>query len=51
MMELSFGWHPTANFVQTRHKYGKGKSPKELMTGEKHPHWLEMLGFERFQRG
>jgi hypothetical protein len=28
----------------------KGKSPKELMTGEKHPHWLEMLGLERFQR-
>jgi hypothetical protein len=22
-----------------------GKSPKELMTGESHPHWLEMLGF------
>ncbi len=27
-----------------------GKSPTELMTGEKHPHWLEMLGFELFQR-
>jgi hypothetical protein len=27
-----------------------GKSPKELMTGEEHPHWLEMLGFERFQQ-
>lgn len=26
------------------------KSPTELMTGEKHPHWLEMLGFELFQR-
>lgn len=27
-----------------------GKSPTELMTGAKHPHWLELLGFERFQR-
>jgi hypothetical protein len=27
----------------------KGKSPKELMTAEKHPYWMEMLGFERFQ--
>jgi hypothetical protein len=26
-----------------------GKSLKELMTGEKHPHWLELLGFQRFQ--
>ena len=27
-----------------------GKSPKELLTGKSHPHWLELLGFERFQR-
>ncbi len=27
-----------------------GQSPTELMTGEKHPHWLELLGFELFQR-
>jgi len=27
-----------------------GKSPAELMTGESHPHWLELLGFERFQQ-
>ncbi|MGA7934489.1 MAG: hypothetical protein WCA35_13155, partial [Kovacikia sp.] len=26
------------------------KSPKELMTGESHPHWLELLGFKRFQQ-
>ena len=26
------------------------KSPKQLLTGEAHPHWLELLGFERFQR-
>lgn len=37
-------------FMASRKSERKGKSPRELMTGEKHPHWLEMLGFERFQR-
>jgi hypothetical protein len=27
-----------------------GKIPKQLMMGEVHPHWLELLGFQRFQR-
>ena len=27
-----------------------GKSPREVMTGEKHPHWLELLGFKLFKR-
>jgi hypothetical protein len=27
-----------------------GKSPKELLTGQPHPHWLELLGFQRFRR-
>jgi len=27
-----------------------GKSPRELLTGEPHPHWLELLGFTRFRR-
>lgn len=27
-----------------------GYSPAELMTGEKHPHWLEILGFKRFEK-
>ena len=27
-----------------------GKSPTQLLTGEHHPHWLELLGFERFRR-
>lgn len=27
-----------------------GKSPAELLTGEIHPHWLELLGFELFRR-
>lgn len=27
-----------------------GKSPAELLNGEPHPHWLELLGFERFRQ-
>ncbi len=37
-------------FIESRKPERVGKSPAELMTGEKHPHWLEMLGFELFQR-
>jgi hypothetical protein len=28
----------------------KDKSPKQLMAGQPHPHWLELLGFKRFKR-
>ena len=28
-----------------------GKTPAELLTGQSHPHWLEMLGYTRFVRG
>jgi hypothetical protein len=28
----------------------QGKTPAELLTGQGHPHWLEMLGFTRFNR-
>ena len=34
-------------FMRSRIAERTGKSPKELMTGEKHPHWLELLGFQR----
>jgi hypothetical protein len=27
-----------------------GKSPAELLTGNPHPHWLELLGYHGFQR-
>jgi hypothetical protein len=26
-----------------------GKSPAELLSGEKHSHWLELLGYQRFE--
>ncbi|MGK7874435.1 MAG: hypothetical protein AB4426_14350 [Xenococcaceae cyanobacterium] len=37
-------------FIRSECPERVGKSPAELMTGRKHPHWLELLGFERFQR-
>ena len=37
-------------FLRSRVSERVGKSPKELLTGQPHPHWLELLGFERFQR-
>ena len=37
-------------FNESRVAERVGKSPTELMTGEKQPHWLELLGFELFQR-
>lgn len=37
-------------YKRSAHKKRKGKSPKELLTGEEHPHWLELLGFSLFKR-
>ena len=37
-------------FLRSRRPERVGKSPAELMTGKKHPHWPELLGFERFRR-
>ena len=37
-------------FLRSRLPERVGKSPTELLTGRPHPHWLELLGFERFQR-
>jgi len=31
-------------FVRSRHAERRGKSPRELMTGQSHPHWLTLLG-------
>jgi hypothetical protein len=28
----------------------RGKTPAELLTGQSHPHWLEMLGYTLFRR-
>jgi hypothetical protein len=37
-------------FLRSRRPERVGKSPKELMTEQSQPHWLELLGFRRFQR-
>jgi hypothetical protein len=37
-------------FMRSECKDRVGKSPKELMTGKSHEHWLKMLGFELFKQ-
>jgi hypothetical protein len=37
-------------FLRSEHPERVGKSPAELLTGEPHPHWLELLGHTRFSR-
>lgn len=37
-------------FLRSDHAQRVGKSPRELLTGQEHPHWLELLGYQRFQR-
>jgi hypothetical protein len=37
-------------FQRSKHAERVGRSPAELLTGQPHPHWLEMLGYTRFSR-
>jgi hypothetical protein len=37
-------------FLRSARTERVGKSPAELLTGQSHPHWLEMLGYTRFSR-
>jgi hypothetical protein len=37
-------------FIRSRMSERVDKSPTELLTSQPHPHWLELLGFEPFQR-
>ena len=36
-------------FLRSRHAERQGKSPRELMTGQAHPHWLTLLGLGELQ--
>jgi len=36
-------------FMRSERPERVGKSPAELLTGEAHAHWLELLGYRRFQ--
>jgi hypothetical protein len=37
-------------FLRSEHPERVGKSPAELLTGAAHPHWLELLGYNRFSQ-
>ncbi len=37
-------------FLRSEHPDRVGKSPTELLTGQLHSHWLELLGFDLFRR-
>jgi hypothetical protein len=37
-------------FLRSEHPERVGKSPAELLTGQSHPHWLELLGYTPFSR-
>jgi hypothetical protein len=37
-------------FIRSDRPERVGRSPRELLTGEAHPHWLELLSFEMFSR-
>jgi len=37
-------------FLRSERAERVGKSPAELLTGQPHRHWLELLGYERFHR-
>lgn len=37
-------------FQRSRIKERDGKSPAELLHGQSHKHWLELLGFQRFSK-
>jgi hypothetical protein len=36
-------------FVRSRRAEREGKSPRELMTGQPHPHWMTLLGLGELQ--
>jgi len=35
---------------RSRRAERQGQSPAQVLSGQTHPHWLEMLGFQRFHR-
>jgi len=47
LLRLFFNHH---RYARSDRPERVGKSPAELLSGNAHPHWLEMLGFERFRR-
>ena len=55
--DLGNGYLDLLRFFLNHHRFQRSrraervkKSPTELLTGRSHPHWLELLGFQRFHR-
>ena len=36
--------------VRSEKSWRAGHSPAELLSGQEHAHWLELLGYSRFRR-
>ena len=47
LLRFFFNHHP---FQRSQRRNRVRKTPAELLTGQSHPHWLELLGFTRFRR-
>jgi hypothetical protein len=37
-------------YLRSEHPERVNQSPAELLNGQRHPHWLELLGYTRFSR-
>ena len=37
-------------YARSEHPGRVGKSPAEMLSGQEQPHWLELLGYQRFQQ-
>jgi hypothetical protein len=37
-------------FERSERSERQGKSPREVLSGQEHEHWLEMLGYQRFRK-
>ena len=55
--EISHGYLDLLRFYLNHRRFPRsdrpervGKSPAELLTGQTHPHWLQLLGYTRFHR-
>jgi hypothetical protein len=54
---LGRGYLGLLQFYLNHHRFARseraervGKSPREVLSGQGHPHWLELLGYERFRQ-
>lgn len=55
--QLGQGYLKLLQFYINHHRIARseradreGKSPRELLTGQEHDHWLELLGYQRFKK-